>query len=119
MYSFGAYGGGDGRYAGSDLLAFKGVLYGTTEYGGKYTCYSVATCGTVFKVTTSGKETVLYSFRYNRSQGDGAFWPHAGLVAINALLYGTAVQGGDSGAGTIYTITSWKAGGRQRRPLRI
>lgn len=104
VYSFGAYGRGDGRYAASDLLAFKGVLYGTTEYGGKYTCYTVATCGTVFKVTPSGKETVLYSFRYDRSQGDG-FWPRVGLVAINALLYGTAAQGGDSGAGTIYTIT--------------
>lgn len=104
VYSFGAYADGDGRYATSDLLALKGVLYGTTEYGGKYSCYSVATCGTVFKVTTSGKETVLYSFRYDRSEGDG-FWPRAGLVAINGLLYGTAVQGGSSGAGTIYTIT--------------
>ncbi len=104
VYSFGVYAGGDGRYAASDLLAIKGVLYGTTKYGGKYSCYSVATCGTVFKVTTSGKETVLYSFRYDPSQGDG-FWPRAGLVAIEGLLYGTAVQGGDSGAGTIYTIT--------------
>lgn len=106
VYSFasGAPGDVDGRYPASDLLAVKGVLYGTSEYGGKYTCYSVNTCGTVFKVTTSGKETVLYSFRYNPSQGDG-FWPRAGLVAINALLYGTAVQGGASGAGTIYTIT--------------
>jgi uncharacterized repeat protein (TIGR03803 family) len=104
VYSFGPYADGDGQYAASDLLAFKGVLYGTTEHGGRYTCYSVATCGTVFKVTTSGKETVLYSFRYDRSEGDG-FWPHAGIVAMNGLLYGTAVQGGDSGAGTIYTIT--------------
>jgi len=104
VYSFGAYGDGDGRYPVSDLLAYKGVLYGTTDYGGTYTCYSVNTCGTVFKVTTSGKETVLYSFRHDPSQGDG-FWPRAGLVAINALFYGTDLQGGASGAGTIYTIT--------------
>jgi uncharacterized repeat protein (TIGR03803 family) len=33
VYSFGVLGDGDGRYAASDLLAFKGVLYGTTELG--------------------------------------------------------------------------------------
>jgi uncharacterized repeat protein (TIGR03803 family) len=105
LYSFasGAYGDRDGRYPASDLLAFKGVLYGTTEFGGKYTCYSNNTCGTVFKVTTSGKEAVLHSFRDERSQADG-FWPRAGLVAINALLYGTTPYGSGA-AGTIYTIT--------------
>jgi uncharacterized repeat protein (TIGR03803 family) len=103
LYSFGSDGDGDGRYPASDLLALKGVLYGTTEYGGKFTCYSSATCGTVFKVTASGKERVLHTFRDDRSQVDG-FWPRAGLVAIDALLYGTTPYGSGL-AGTVYTIT--------------
>jgi hypothetical protein len=41
-------------------------------------------CGTVFKVTPSGTETVLYSFT---GGSDGGF-PHAGLIA--ALITGTA-----------------------------
>jgi uncharacterized repeat protein (TIGR03803 family) len=41
----------------------QGNLYGTTGVGGVHTCgYSSEGCGTVFKVDTTGKETVLYSF---------------------------------------------------------
>jgi len=55
-----------------------GNLYGITEYGGMG-CESDG-CGTIFKVTPTGKETLLYEF----SNGtDGAF-PVAGLARDTA-----------------------------------
>ena len=46
----------DNIIAGSD-----GKLYGTKTGGGTSTCQGLA-CGVVFKLTTSGTYTVLYSF---------------------------------------------------------
>src|SRR5580698_8482387 len=47
----------DGAYpAGGLVQDASGNLYGTTQKGGAYNF------GTVFKVDTTGKETVLYSF---------------------------------------------------------
>jgi len=70
-----------------------GNLYGTTYYGGGYyACGGQAGCGTVFKVDTNGKETVLHRFR---SGTDGAN-PLQGLVVDSAgNLYGTTQWGGD------------------------
>jgi uncharacterized repeat protein (TIGR03803 family) len=70
-----------------------GNLYGTTYYGG--TCGGDNGCGTVFKLDTSGKETVLHSFGV--SAGDGSN-PEAGLILDGAgNLYGTTVDGGYGG----------------------
>jgi uncharacterized repeat protein (TIGR03803 family) len=85
-------------------------LYGTTEYGGTGTCSygPFAGCGTVFKLTATGEETVLHSFT---DSPDGA-WPYAGPVRDNkGNLYGTTFFGGSatgtcfsSGCGTVYKI---------------
>jgi uncharacterized repeat protein (TIGR03803 family) len=56
LYSFARGTDGVIPYAGL-IHDAAGNLYGTTSYGGA-SCY----CGTVFKVTTNGKETVLHSF---------------------------------------------------------
>jgi uncharacterized repeat protein (TIGR03803 family) len=56
----------------------KGVFYGTTQFGG------VRGCGTVFKLTKSGKETVLHSF----GNKDGVY-PMGGVIAVGGVLYGT------------------------------
>ena len=64
LYSF--TGGPDGGWPHAGLVRDKsGNLYGTTYYGGTYGF------GTVFKVDTSGNETVLYSFA-GSPKGDGA-----------------------------------------------
>lgn len=83
-----------------------GNLYGTTEYGGLPGC-GIYGCGTVFKVNTSGTETVLYRFRGGT---DGAN-PEAGLIwGGSGNLYGTTVYGGDpdcnppSGCGTVFKV---------------
>jgi uncharacterized repeat protein (TIGR03803 family) len=59
LYNFGP--APDGMYPGSGLVNHGGNYYGVTIEGGANTCYN-GSCGTVFKVTPLGKETVLYSF---------------------------------------------------------
>jgi uncharacterized repeat protein (TIGR03803 family) len=95
-------GGTDGAIPLAGLLRDrKGNLYGTTQSGGDPTCNSPTGCGTVFKLDATGKETVLYSFKGGT---DGA-GPHASLVQDTAgNLYGTTVDGGAFGWGTVFKL---------------
>jgi uncharacterized repeat protein (TIGR03803 family) len=69
-----------------------GNLYGTT-YSGVELWY-----GTVFKLDSSGKETILYSF----TGGSDGSQPSAGLIQDREHnLYGTASAGGQSGCGVL------------------
>ena len=84
-----------------------GNIYGTTTFGGASRNCSASGCGTVFKLDTTGKETVLYSFTHG---ADGAF-PFAGLIMdASGNLYGVASNGGDDrcnppqGCGTVFKI---------------
>src|SRR5271157_2663432 len=100
LYSFTGT-GGDGAYPYAGLVQdAQGNLYGTTSQGGDPACTNG--CGTVFTVNTTSKETVLYSF--TGTGGDGV-QPSAGLV-LDTLgnLYGTTVQGGASGYGTVFKV---------------
>jgi uncharacterized repeat protein (TIGR03803 family) len=102
LHNFAGLGGGDGAnpYAGLVLDA-QGNLYGTTANGGDPACRKGG-CGTVFKVDTSGNETVLYSFRLPGL--DGAF-PRADLLLdAQGNLYGTTFRGGAHGTGTVFTV---------------
>jgi uncharacterized repeat protein (TIGR03803 family) len=83
----------------------KGNLYGTTFYGGGNGCNGYG-CGTVFKVSRTGKETVLH--RFKGPVGDGTY-PKAGLVLdVNGTLYGTTIAGGTGckgyGCGTVFKL---------------
>jgi uncharacterized repeat protein (TIGR03803 family) len=109
LHSFGN--GSDGQNPAASLIDMKGTLYGTTQYGGTGPChYSGNTgCGTVFEVTTSGKETVLHSFA---DKPDGSY-PVAGLIDVRGTLYGTTTEGGSGagcngsgGCGTVFSITT-------------
>ena len=100
LYSFGKKGHGSGPQ--SALTDVRGVLYGTTTSGGTHG----ENGGTIFKLTTSGKESVVYSFGENA--GDG-FWPSAPLLDVKGTLYGTTRYGGggckNQGCGTIFSFT--------------
>jgi uncharacterized repeat protein (TIGR03803 family) len=72
-----------------------GDLYGTTAYGG------AANAGTVYKLDSTGKETVLYSFT---GESDGSN-PVAGLIADSAgNFYGTTQYGGTANSGVLYEL---------------
>jgi uncharacterized repeat protein (TIGR03803 family) len=75
----------------------KGNLYGTTEQGGTYNV------GTVFKVTPSGKQTILYSFS-GETDGEG---PIGGVIRdASGNLYGTTQMSNHfSGYGTVFEVT--------------
>ncbi len=94
IYSFKGSGDGERPYAG--LINVKGMLYGTTHLGG------ANGDGAVFSVTPSGTETVLYSFK--GGSGDGEY-PYAGLIDVKGTLYGTTIEGGANGVGTVFSIT--------------
>jgi uncharacterized repeat protein (TIGR03803 family) len=77
----------------------NGVLYGTTQSGGN----SHARNGTIFKVSVSGRERVLY--RFGATQNDGVT-PSSPLANLNRTLYGTTAYGGGAyGNGTVFALT--------------
>ena len=91
----------DGEAPAANLIDVNGTLYGTTVDGGLPCSLGIAGCGTVFAITPSGSERVLYRFN---SQPDGA-WPHAGLIYVNGAFYGTTGAGGTYNNGTFFTVT--------------
>jgi uncharacterized repeat protein (TIGR03803 family) len=96
LHAFGA--GADGATSVAGLVMDgSGNLYGTTEFGG------TNNQGTVFKITPTGTESVLYSFGATTTDGDN---PLAGLIMdASGNLYGTTVRGGANGVGTVFKIT--------------
>jgi uncharacterized repeat protein (TIGR03803 family) len=93
----------DGAGPSGNLARDKaGNIYGTTQSGG--TCQqSNGNCGTVFKIDSSGHESILYSFQPGTSDGQN---PGSGVVLDSAgNLYGPA-QGGKFGQGVIFKVNS-------------
>ncbi len=98
---------GEEPIAGPLARDAAGNLFGTTAFGGASRCNGGG-CGVVFKLDTTGKETVLHSFT---GGADGGF-PWAGLTMDSAgNLYGVATGGGDtacsppSGCGVVFKLT--------------
>ncbi|TXH05613.1 MAG: hypothetical protein E6R07_02050 [Nevskiaceae bacterium] len=100
LYSFSAIAAdrnADGAlpYAGL-VQGGDGNLYGVTSYGG------AKNFGTVYRITTAGGFTTLYSFS---GAADGAH-PRAGLIdGGDGSFYGTASGGGANNLGTAFKIT--------------
>ena len=94
----------DGVYPTSNLTRdSSGNLYGTTEAGG------IGNSGTVFEVTASGTESLLYSFKGYPTDGED---PNGGGLLRDTAgnLYGVTEFGGPSGAGVLFKLTP---GGRE------
>ncbi len=83
---------------GGLVQASDGNLYGMTNGGGAHRN------GTVFKISTTGTETVLYSFGATTTD---AAYPWAGLIqASDGNLYGMTIAGGTNGTGAVVKFTT-------------
>jgi uncharacterized repeat protein (TIGR03803 family) len=78
------------------ILAMDGNFYGTTSFGG------ANGSGEVFKITTAGRLTTLYSFG---SQTDDGVYPLGLIQAMDGNFYGTTFYGGTTFSGTVFKIT--------------
>src|SRR5580658_9422664 len=79
------------------VLGPDGMLYGTASTGG------TGDYGTVFKVKPDGTGfTNIYNFTDDL---DGAN-PDAGLLLSGGTLYGTTVEGGEWGGGTVFDLNT-------------
>jgi len=125
VYQFLYDGIGQSGFSHGDILydeltqGADGNFYGTTYQGGSGTClgpFGVIGCGTIFKLTPSGTQTVLYNFTYdsNTNTAVNGIYPVGGLVqGYDGNFYGTASAGGNPdavcngtlGCGTIFRIT--------------
>jgi len=87
---------------GALVMDAQGNLYGTTNQGGTSEGCSFFGCGTVFKLTPTGEETVLYSFTGGT---DGGTLYEGLAIDTQGNLYGTAAYYGAYGGGTLFKIT--------------
>ena len=79
------------------IQANDGNFYGITYYGGKYDQ------GVVYKMTPDHQVTVIHDF----TGGADGMQPLGGLLqASDGNLYGTTVEGGTNGFGTIFRIST-------------
>ncbi len=92
-----SFNGTNGSHPMAGLVqGIDGSYYGTTASGG-----ATVTNGTVFKITSNGVFTLLFSF----NGGNGSD-PEGGLVqAPDGNFYGTTLGGGINDNGTIFRIT--------------
>jgi len=98
---------GDGSQPYGSLFLSGSTLYGTAAYGGS------SANGTVFAVQTNGTGfTILHTFKATALDETSSFYTNSGganpfgaLVISGNNLYGTAKQGGGSGAGTVFSIS--------------
>ena len=88
----------DGQYPSTALSMMGNTFYGATLNGGAFGT------GTVFSITPTGQERVIYSFHNSH----GAGWrPVTKLTPVNGTLYGATEEGGHKcpGCGTVFEIT--------------
>jgi len=103
LYSF--TGGLDGTYPVNigGLTKFGANLYGTTSGGGLGASCGSPGCGTVFKMSLSGNEKVLFRFG---NYADDAVFPLGEFLKFDGELYGTSFNNNNADAplGAIFKI---------------
>jgi len=99
-------GQGDGKFPyGGVVLDAQGNLYGTTAYGygtGGHG-YCRGGCGTVFALSPTGVETILYNFK-GIKHNDGSY-PNGVVRDAQGNLFGTTAYGGAGDEGTVFKVT--------------
>ena len=96
VFTNGANGGMPGPSAGL-VQGSDGNFYGTAQYGGTNGGH-----GTVFKISTGGALTRLYSF----TGGNDGAGPNGVVQGSDGNFYGTTHFGGTNGLGTVFQIST-------------
>ena len=101
LYSFSPnYASGNQPYS-KLIQAPDGFFYGTTTYGG-------IGYGTIFRMSTAGTVTTLYSFDYSTT----GYYPAGGLFRdADGTFYGATEYGGVNSYGVVYKMTIAIVGG--------
>ena len=105
LHNFTGYlSGEDGSWPQGVVEGSDGALYGTTQVGGHPGGAEYPTgSGTVFRVNKDGSGYAVLR-RFPGLSGDGIS-PWAGLVqGRDGALYGTTLQGGTNGGGTVFKL---------------
>jgi uncharacterized repeat protein (TIGR03803 family) len=90
---------GDGSNPIGPVLGRDGNFYGTTASGG------ANGEGSVFKITSSGTLTTIYSFCASVACTDGADARNGIILGSDGNFYGTTYYGGTHDEGTIFKVT--------------
>jgi uncharacterized repeat protein (TIGR03803 family) len=90
----------DGYAPWGGVVALNGSFYGTTSLGPENGCHGDS-LGTVYELSKSGKERLIYDFSEGASEGGR---PEEGLTVLNGELYGST-------QGSIFEIST---SGRER-----
>jgi uncharacterized repeat protein (TIGR03803 family) len=103
--------GKDGAGPQSRLVTKNGDLYGITVGGGTFS-NCTGGCGTIFKMTKGGTETILYNFTGGADGGH----PQGLVEDASGNLYGVASTGGaqvkclsQNGCGTVWKLDTAEA----------
>jgi uncharacterized repeat protein (TIGR03803 family) len=101
IYSFA--GGTDGAGPTSVVLGPEGILYGSTESGGKpNACPRLGGCGTVFAIAPDSNgwsKHILHSFSFPDGSNPN------GVLFSGGNLYGTTSYGGSDAFGVVFEVT--------------
>lgn len=89
----------DGDSPTGVMQAADGTLYGTANEGGQFDG------GTLFKLTSSGKFSVVHNFCSFANCADGQWPSSAPIQGTDGNLYGVTGQGGKADAGVLYDLT--------------
>jgi uncharacterized repeat protein (TIGR03803 family) len=89
-------GGADGGFPVGGLTVAGTLAYGTATTGGS------SNKGVIYSIDlTTGAETILHSFSGGDGDGDT---PYSNLLLYKSKLYGTTLNGGQYGSGTVFVF---------------
>lgn len=102
---------------GALIADSEGNFYGTTNDGGINECYNGG-CGMVFKLSHSADGKWLRTALYEFKGGTDGYNPVGTLLFDHTgNLYGTTVEGGSGGYGTVFELTPLEGGAWKEKVL--